>query len=228
MTNLEQKLISNQKITKNDIKEYINNFAREYRIKIGDITFNNNRSLGSFDFKNNNININYDLINKYYTYSNDINIFNKEIVLCIFHELTHAIQKIQVFDNETYIKYPTYYVMLISNYFSIINNNDFYNNNHNNFSMEYTANICSYINTINLLKKHNIDYKIIEENYNEYVKLYNSFDFSKNIPNDSLLNDIAKSNIRNDILFKYKHALHNYNREENLNDIDYEIYGYKK
>ena len=158
----------------------------------------------------------------------NINNFNFEIVLAIIHELTHTVQKKQVFDNETYKKYPTYYTFLISNYFSIINDNDFYCKNHDDFATEYSANVISYLSTIKLLKDHNLDYSYVENQYQNYLKKHDSFNLEKNIYDENLLENIANSEIKDDILFKYRYALQHFGTEQDLTQQEREIYGYKK
>lgn len=219
---LEEKLVSNKKICKKDITDFVRDISTKFNLKINEISFENNNSEASFNFNNNDFNLNYEMIENYF--KDNIFDFNVEIIITIFHELTHAIQKIQVFDNETYKKLPSYYVMLVSNYFEIVNNNEFYCKNHNNFVMEYSAIACSYLMTIDLLKKHNLDYSNIK---NKLKNHRNSFSLELNI-NDKLFQQISNLNISEEILFKFRYALHNYGKEENLTDQEYEIYGYKK
>lgn len=149
--------------------------------------------------------------------------FNVEVIITIFHELTHAVQKIQVFDNETYKKYPSYYVMLVSNYFKIINDNRFYRRFHDYFIIEYTANVCSHLLTIDLLKKHNLDYSKVENELEDYIN-YSSLELNIN---NKLFKQISDLSINEEVLFKFRYALHNYGKEENLTEQEYEIYGYK-
>lgn len=222
MSSLEESLILKRKITKQDITEFVKIISSKCNLRINEITFENEDAEASFDFKNNNFNLNYQMIDSSLI---DSNVFNIEIIITIFHELTHAVQKTQVFDSETYKKLPSYYVILISNYFSIINEKNFYCKNHNDFMVEYNAIICSYINTIELLKKHNLDYSLIEEKLKDYKK--NHFPFEFNI-NKEMINQIYTAKMRDDILFKYRYALHNYGKEKNLTHQECEIYGYKK
>lgn len=219
---LEEKLVSNNKISKEDIIDFVRNTSAKFNLKINEISFNNNNFEASFDFDNNNFNLNYEMIEKKYK---NIFKFNVEVIITIFHELTHAVQKIQVFDNETYKKFPSYYVMLVSNYFEIVNNNEFYCINHDDFAIEYNANVCSYLLTIDLLKKHNLDYSNIKNKLDDYIN--DRFCIETNI-NDKLIQQISNLNISEEILFKFRYALHNYGKEENLTDQEYEIYGYKK
>lgn len=222
MSSLEESLILKRKISKQDITEFVKIISSKCNLKINEITFENEDAEASFDFKNNNLNLNYQMIDSSLI---DSNVFNIEIIITIFHELTHAVQKTQVFDNETYKNLPSYYAILISNYFSIINEKKFYCKHHNDFMIEYNAIICSYINTIELLKKHNLDYSLIEKKLQDYKK--NHFPFEFDISKE-MINQIYTAKMRDDILFKYRYALHNYGKEKNLTHQECEIYGYKK
>jgi len=64
--------------------------------------------------------------------------------------------------------------------------------------------------------------------YKNYLKKHESFNLEKNIFDENLLENIANSEIRDDILFKYRYALQNYGTEENLTQEERAIYGYKK
>lgn len=217
MSKLEQSLVECKIISKEEICEFIKNISNYCGFRVDNISFINDEYMGFFNLHNNNLNINYDKIYDYYIPYNieSINNFNKEIIFRIFCLLSYAIQKTQIFDNETYKKYPSYYVMLIS---------DFYRNDC--FNISYTANIFALLNTISLLKKHNIDYKIFKDEYNNLIK-NNVNEYIEN-DNDDLLNDIANLEMREDILFKYRYALQHYGTEKDLTKRDCKIYGYKK
>ena len=230
MNSLIESLVATRTIRKEDIIDYIMEISKKCDLHITNVTFINNGCSGYYDYKTNIININYDKILDTFRSKEikNINNFNFEILLTIIHELAHAVQQKQIYDDETYKKFPTYYTFLISNYFSIVNDNDFYCENHDDFAIEYSANVIAYLNTIDLLKKYHLDYSIVEMQYKNYLKKHESFNLEKNIFDENLLENIANSEIRDDILFKYRYALQNYGTEENLTQEERAIYGYKK
>lgn len=230
MNSLIESLKTTRTIRKEDIENYILDISQKCNLYVTNVTFINNGCTGYYDYKTGTININYDKILNSFRSKNikNINNFNFEILLTIIHELTHAVQQKQIFDNETYKRFPTYYTLLISNYFSLINANDFYCENHDDFAIEYSANVIAYLNTIDLLKKYNLDYSLIELQYKNYLKKHESFNLEKNIHDENLLENIANSEIRDDILFKYRYALQHFGTEKNLTEEEYTIYGYKK
>lgn len=230
MNNLVESLITSRTIKKNEITNYILDIAQECNLYVTSVTFVNDECSGYYNYKTGEVNINYDKILDSFRAKEikNINNFNFEIVLVIIHELRHAVQQKQIFDDETYKKFPTYYTFLISNYFSILNNNDFYCENHDDFATEYSANIISYLSTIDLLKKYNLDYSYVETQYKDYLKKHEAFNLEKNIYDENLLTNIANSEIRDDVLFKYRYALQYFGTEQNLTKEECEIYGYKK
>lgn len=230
MNNLIESLVATRTIRKEDIIDYIMEISKKCDLHITNVTFINNGCSGYYDYKTNIININYDKILDTFRSKEikNINNFNFEILLTIIHELAHTVQQKQIFDDETYKKFPTYYTLLISNYFSLINANDFYCENHDDFTIEYNANVISYLSTMNLLKKYNLDCSYVETQYKDYLKKHEAFNLEKNIYDENLLTNIANSEIRDDVLFKYRYALQHFGTEKNLTKEECEIYGYKK
>ena len=230
MNSLIESLVTTRTIKKEEIKSYVLDISKKCNLYITDVTFINDDCMGYYNYKTGELNINYDKILDSFRSKKikNINHFNFEIILAIIHELTHAVQQQQIYDDETYKKFPTYYTFLISNYFSIVNDNDFYCKNHDDFATEYSANVISYLNTIDLLKKYDIDYSYVENQYKNYLRKHESFNLEKNIHDENLLENIANSEIRDDILFKYRYALQYYGTEQNLTNEECEIYGYKK
>ena len=230
MNSLIESLKATRTIKKEEIENYIFDIAQECNLYVTSITFINNGCTGYYNYKTGEMNINYDKILESFRSKEikNINNFNFEIVLAIIHELTHAVQQKQIYDDETFKKFPTYYTFLISNYFSIVNNNDFYCENHDDFATEYSANVISYLSTMNLLKIYNLDCSYVETQYKDYLKKHEAFNLEKNIYDENLLTNIANSEIRDDVLFKYRYALQHFGTEQNLTKEECEIYGYKK
>lgn len=221
MSNLEEKLRSNKKIEKKELLTFINDIIINYNLYeyITNIVFSNSgSSFGNYDFNTNILEINYDLISKIYTNNKT---FNMELMLTVFHELTYVFEKKEVFDN-TFAEYPDYYVYLITEYYALINKNKEYLNNRKKLVIEYTATICSYINTIELYKKNNIDYTYLETLLYKYVKNYKQYDsanFDFNIKN---------LDIKENILFKYNYALQHCKENNDFLKKGYKVYQYKK
>lgn len=232
-TDLEIRLKENTKITKDDICSFINDTAQKYSLdnSITKITFDNNKGIGSYNPNNLCLNINYDLLNRHYK---DVMEFNIQTIICIFHEMTHAAQRYQIFSETTYKRLSTYYILLFTCYITSLNNFDMYLKKYDTFITEYTANICSYINTLKLLRRNKINKEVIKKVNQEFASKINEY-YNNNTPINnaihllsdySLANKIDNMNIDNNIKEKYKYAFRNYGEEKDLTNIEKLIYGY--
>lgn len=233
MSSIELKLRMNTKITENDITSFIFETAKRYNLDflINYVTFIDNEAYGYYNPNSLTLNINYKRINNHYadTYTANVKIINS-----IFNEMTHVAQRYQMYSNNTYKRLPTYYVLIITSYIAFPNDYKFYLDNHDAFILEYTADICSYINTLKLLRRNNIEYNKIEMFNKEFNDKIDSY-YSSEIPINNaaklfkglnLYKVIDESDINRSVKTKYREALRNCGKEKDLTDAEKFIYGY--